>query len=409
MQRRRMQLRPILWLLLTALLYFAVCGIATRNVMAMGWQIPQRQPSPAMEPAQPSTAPAEVPEEATSESLPIENRSVYQHDHLAVILPLQASDYARFAQQVKQGIEMASSMAPYGAPPITVYSTTADTRRILEAYDKAVASGARAVIGPLTRDGVTALAEAGSVSVPTIALNTPDANVDLPKQMYIFGLQIEMEAAQVAKLAFDQGGRKALLVVGETALGQRIARAFSQKWKALKGDIADEFVYSTEAAALTSLRQLVTTTAADVVFLAVNAPRARFIRPYLGSKFPIYATSLVYASDADKLELYDLEGVRFMDMPWLLQADHPAVMTYLRAQIASSALDEERFYAVGVDAYRIAMALLQENNGPLRIDGVTGTIQLDKKQHFTHQLVPAFFAYGKARLLNGSGDVDADQ
>ena len=110
-------------------------------------------------------------------------------------------------------------------------------------------------------------------------------------------------------------------------------------------DISDEFIYSTEALALASLRDLLDTTAADVAFLAVNAPRARFIRAYLGTQFPIYATSLVYASSADKLELYDLDGVRFMDMPWLLQEDHPAVMTYLRAPLDSSALDEEHLGA----------------------------------------------------------------
>jgi outer membrane PBP1 activator LpoA protein len=290
-------------------------------------------------------------------------------------------------------------MASYSALPIIVYSTTADSRRILEAYERAIDAGARAIIGPLTRDGVSALAERALITVPTIALNVPDANITLPRQMYVFGLQIEAQAKQVAKLAFSHGGRKALVVVGETALGQRIASAFEKQWTALKGDIADEFVYSTDAAELTRLRELITTTAADVAFLAVNAPRARFIRTYLGTQFPIYATSLVYASSADKLELYDLDGVRFMDMPWLLQQDHPAVMTYLRTPLVSSALDEERFYALGIDAYRIAQALLENAANVPNIDGVTGRIMLDERQHFTHELTPAFFSYGTARLF----------
>jgi outer membrane PBP1 activator LpoA protein len=290
-------------------------------------------------------------------------------------------------------------MSSYNALPVIVYSTTGDTQGIVQAYEQAVRDGARVIIGPLTRDGVSAVAESTIVAVPTVTLNVPDASITLPRQMYVFGLQIETEAEQVARLAFTHGGRKVLLVVSQSALSQRIARAFAQQWKALKGDISDEFIYSTEALALASLRDLLDTTAADVAFLAVNAPRARFIRAYLGTQFPIYATSLVYASSADKLELYDLDGVRFMDMPWLLQEDHPAVMTYLRAPLDSSALDEERFYALGIDAYRISQSLLDNSAEVPTIDGVTGLISLDQQQRFTHQLTPAFFSYGTARML----------
>ena len=324
---------------------------------------------------------------------------MFTQAHIGVVLPLQSSAYGRLAEQVRLGILTASNMASYNALPVKIYSTTGDTRLIVQAYERAVQDGARIIIGPLTRNGVSAVAESTIVAVPTVALNAPDASISLPRQMYVFGLQIETEAEQIARLAFRHGGRKALLVVSEAALSQRIARAFTRQWKSLKGDIADEFIYSTDALALAGLRELLDTTAADVAFLAVNAPRARFIRAYLGTQFPIYATSLVYASSADKLELYDLDGVRFMDMPWLLQEDHPAVMTYLRAPLESSALDEERFYALGIDAFRITQSLLENSTEVPPIDGVTGMITLDERQRFTHQLTPAFFSYGTARLF----------
>ena len=130
----------------------------------------------------------------------------------------------------------------------------------------------------------------------------------------------------------------------------------------------------------------------------MNAPRARFIRTYLGTQLPIYATSLVYASSSDRLQLYDLDGVRFMDMPWLLEQDHPAVMTYQRIVMESNALDEERFYALGIDAYRIAQALLNGNGMAPEIDGVTGKITLNG-QNFSRALTPAYFSYGRTRLF----------
>jgi len=319
--------------------------------------------------------------------------------HVGVILPLQSNAYGRLAEQVRLGILTASNMASYKALPVTIYSTSGDTQHVLEAYERATQEGARVIIGPLTRDAVSAVAQRALVSVPTVALNVPDTGTTLPTNMYVFGLQIETEAEQVAKLAFSRGGRKALVVIADNPLGQRIAGAFARQWKAMKGDIADEFIYSTDAAALVNLRELINTTAADVAFLALNAPRARFIRTYLGTELPIYATSLVYASRADKLELYDLDGVRFMDMPWLLQEDHPAVMTYLRAPLESSALDEERFYALGIDAYRISQVLLENSAKVPTIDGVTGTVRLNKRQHFTHELTPAYFSYGTVHLL----------
>jgi outer membrane PBP1 activator LpoA protein len=378
-----MQRRLILSLLLPTLLYFAAHGISTRHAAAMGFDYRSIQRPPvAQQPAPPS-----------------DDRIQISQQHIGVILPLQSSAFGRLAEQVRLGILTASNMASDTSPPIIIYSTTADPRRIREAYERALSNGAQAVIGPLTRKGVSELARSGMISVPTVALNAPDANVTLPQQNYVFGLQIESEARQVARLAFSQGGRKALIIAGKTALSRRISQAFVREWDALKGDIADRFMYTTDPAALVELRELLTETVADVMFISLDAPRARFIRPYLGNELPIYATSLVYASNADRTELYDLNGVRFLDMPWLLEEDHPAVMTYLRPPIDSDSLDEERFYALGIDAFRIALALIESPSYVPEIDGVTGTIRLNDRQFFTRELTPAHFAYGRARLF----------
>jgi outer membrane PBP1 activator LpoA protein len=339
------------------------------------------------------------PPAAEDSTPPTADRILINQRHIGVILPLQSSAFGRLAERVRLGILTASNMASDTSPSIIIYSTTGDSRRILEAYERAVSNGAQAIIGPLTRNGVSELARSGIISVPTVALNAPDGDVILPKQFYIFGQQIETEARQVAKLAFLQGGRKALVIIGNTALSQRITQAFVSEWHALKGDVANKFEYTTDPAALASLREMLTETVADVVFISVDAPRARFIRPYLGNDLPIYATSLVYASNAESTELYDLNGVRFLDMPWLLEDDHPAVMTYLRPAIESNSLDEERFYALGIDAFRIVQALLKGPSLVPEIDGVTGTISLDDRQYFTHELTPAHFAWGRAHLF----------
>jgi len=361
-----MQLRPAFSLLVMALLYWAPIALSTR-------------PAAAQESEKGGAPPAQV--------------------HIAVILPLQSASFGKHADSVRLGILAAAGLSQENGPEVTVYATTEDTDQILTAYQRAVSRGARAVIGPLTRNGVTALALSGVVSVPTLALNIPDGDILMPRDLYAFGLQIESEARQVAQLAFRHGGRRAFVVAGETALGGRIAQAFIDEWKKLKAEIAGQFVYSTESAALARLREQVMTSKADVVFLSLDATRARFIRSYLGGILPIYATSLVFASNTDTLANFDLEGVRFLDMPWLLQPDHPAVMSYLRPDVKRSALDQERFYALGIDAYRIVQELLRPYEPMVSLDGVTGTITPSDTQQFTRSLVPAQFSQGSAKPL----------
>jgi outer membrane PBP1 activator LpoA protein len=98
----------------------------------------------------------------------------------------------------------------------------------------------------------------------------------------------------------------------------------------------------------------------------------------------------VFVGNANKLNNFDLNDIHFVDMPWLLEPDHPAVMIYPRA---ATPLDPEmdRLYALGIDAYRLVYLLL--SNSPLPLDGVTGSINMDRQQ-FVREPIPAFFKQG---------------
>ncbi len=111
----------------------------------------------------------------------------------------------------------------------------------------------------------------------------------------------------------------------------------------------------------------------DMVFLSADGTGARHMRPYLGSSAAIYATSMVNDARQDAGANVDLRGIRFVDMPWMIQADHPAVMVYPRPVYARPEL--QRFHALGIDACRMADALMQGRN-PIELDGVTGRLQL---------------------------------
>ena len=120
------------------------------------------------------------------------------------------------------------------------------------------------------------------------------------------------------------------------------------------------------------------------------------MRPNLANTLTIYATSQVNAGQG-ALAARELNQVRFVDMPWLLLPDHPAVMVYPRPQFGG-AIDFDRLYALGIDAFRIGLELLQQNRDPA-LDGVTGRIRLTRDQQFVRELIAAQYLDGRTVIL----------
>jgi len=277
--------------------------------------------------------------------------------------------------------------------PIQTYDNFDENNSVVSVYRQAVANGALAVVGPLTRNGVTALAESGNTPVPTLCLNV----VDTPpaQNMYYFGMAIETEARQIARLARQQGLNQAIIVTTREQLSKRLQSAFEDEWNSSGGTILREIEFGDN----TSIFADITEIPGTMVFIATDAKKARLIRPYLSNKLPDYATSRVFLGNSDSLLNYDLKGIRFVDMPWLLQPDHPAVMIYPRTTPPLS-IDQERLYALGIDAYRlIRLILFNRLEVSLPLDGVSGQIQLHN-QTFLRTAVPALFMQGQAQLAN---------
>jgi hypothetical protein len=317
--------------------------------------------------------------------------------HIAVLLPLRSPSVGRQADAVRLGILEAAKVHRGTTLPLVVRATSDESFDVVQAYEDVVRAGAQLVIGPLTRSAVTALAGTTLVSVPTLALSAPEDESPIPSNLYVFGLQVENEARQVAQLARQQNRRNAIVVSSETGLSRRLAQAFGDEFLRRGGTIQDQFQYSSDAASLLKLRDTISNGVSDAIFLALDGPRAKLIRSYLGSTVPIYATSMVHTS-AQPLANFDLNGVYFVDMPWLLSPDHPAVLSYTRQDQAG--LEFQRFYALGIDAYRIAQDLLKPGSNQAPLDGVTGYITMEKDRRYVRELIPAQFSQGEARVLS---------
>ena len=317
--------------------------------------------------------------------------------HVALLLPLASHTFSRHADAVRQGFVAAAKVAAKIAPPVRIYSVNEDTLNVLTIYEQAVESGAQVVVGPLTRSGVAALAASSVVTVPTLALNSLGPRSPQPARLYLFGLTVEPEARQVARLAFDDGRRKAFIISDDTALGKRMRQAFLEEFARFGGITVAELDFGADQATLNRLRQASNLGVADMAFLALDFARARAVRPYLGSALALYATSQASAGNSGTPGARDLNLVRFIDMPWLLQADHPAVMIYPRPQLGDVA-DFDRLYALGIDAFRIGLELLRPNHDPV-LDGVTGRIRLTRDQQFVRELTAAQYVDGRIVIL----------
>ena len=82
----------------------------------------------------------------------------------------------------------------------------------------------------------------------------------------------------------------------------------------------------------------------------------------------------------------ELNSVRLLDIPWQLQPDHAAVMIYPRAVVDANqkrSADMERLYALGIDAFRVALQIAQQHK-QFEIDGVTGRLKVTMDKNGAH-------------------------
>jgi len=334
---------------------------------------------------------SEAPSSAAGE--PAKNAT--QSDHLALLLPTGSDAFAKAAEAVRAGFLEAAKKETSTQLDVRLYSVSDDPQSVIAAYRQAIESGARMVIGPLTRNGVTALAaESTLITVPTLALNVPEGTPLYPPNFFSLSLHIESEAREAAQLALRDGRRNAITITDASALGRRMRDAFIEEFQNGGGTHVMDFAYATDSTTLERLRQ--SAGSADMVFLAVDAARARVVRPQVAA-LPAYGTSQLNPSLSALPGLIDLSDVRFLDMPWMLQREHPAVMVYSREPGRDND-DLERLRALGIDAYRVAHELLAGNRD-FDIDGVTGHLTLGPEGQVKRALLVALINGGKLSIV----------
>jgi uncharacterized protein len=350
-----------------------------------------------------------------------------QPQQIALLLPMQGK-LAEASEAVRDGFFAAYFNALSNGrrtPEVRQYDSSSDA---IGAYQQAVTDGADLVIGPIDKEKVTELSLMPSLQVPVLSLNYPDTPPARPlKGFYQFGLAVEDEARQVARQAFLEGHRQAMVIIPTQEWSERSARAFADEWEKLGGVVVNRTQFQTGAnysrlvkdAMLIEQSQIRTRelqdllgvplqssprsrSDVDMIFLIADPAQARQIKPtfafHYAGKIPVYATSQVYSGQPNPKADRDLNGIRFNTMPWLF--DTASNEKQAIAQHTKSAAVYGRLHALGADAFRLYARLPQlEQVRDMRIYGATGALHMLSDGRIEREQIWVRFRNGEAQPL----------
>lgn len=351
---------------------------------------------------------------------------------IAVMLPLNGP-LAAAAGAVRDGLMTAYYSAlsqGFPVPEILFYDSSSDD--IINLYNQATSAGAQLIIGPLDKDQVMRLASTNALPAPTLALNYVDQE-QTPNNLYQFGLAPEDEARQTAEQAIIEGARLAAVLYPEGDWGARVAEAFRARFEELGGIVTARTAFGNDATGATRgmldlgqsegrARELRNFTSLgvefeprrrqdiDIVFLVASAAQARQVKPALNfnyaSNLPVFSISQVYSGTPAPGVDRDLNGIRFVDVPWLLDSDSP-LHKDARAVWQGGHGRYERLFAMGVDAYRLHARLGMLQSVPDSfLPGVTGQLSVSDGRRLKRELQWAYFSSGvpqRMPVVRGNG------
>lgn len=335
---------------------------------------------PALSAAQSPQA-SEASPAAIAERLPITEtasrmEATTKPGPIVLVLPLASTTFGRAAEAVRAGFLAAAAAAKEKVDVISH-----GDGEVLAAFDKAKAAGARVIVGPLVRDDMKALAAAAADLPPILALNQMDEGASLPRNVYVLTLTIDSEARQLARRARDEGATTVAVIASDTPRQQRFASAFNAEWILAGGGAPVMYRFDPTPEVLRLMRRELAKTPVDAALLAVDAADAARAKPYVGSITSYTSSEVNERQPPDTLR--DLDNVRFIDIPWLVDTDASAFADLKRPDYPNPAL--ERLYALGMDAFRIAQDFADGLPTKLELDGATGHLSLDETRQFVRE------------------------
>ncbi|RMF71643.1 MAG: penicillin-binding protein activator [Alphaproteobacteria bacterium] len=195
---------------LLALLALAACAGGTPSSPPSPASPPERAHAPSAIP--PARQPAAIAFPRAQGSIPV-----------ALLLPLSGPQ-AETGRALLKAAELAFFDASDPRLRILVENTAGTAEGAREAAERAVAAGARVVVGPLLSQAVAAAAPVlRRAGIPTLAL-TSDARTAQPG-IWPLGFAPEADVARILSFAAARGHRRLAALLPETAYGERVLNA----------------------------------------------------------------------------------------------------------------------------------------------------------------------------------------
>ena len=356
-------------------------------------------------------------------------------DRVALLLPLTGG-FAEAAAAVRDGFIAAWLNERGTADSARVSVIDTNGVEVVAAYRAAIDNGAQFIVGPLRKESVTEVRNAGLPQVTTLALNSSDTPEKTDRRSIIFEMPLspELEAEQVANRIWFDGHVTVAMISPSGPWGERVNNAFSAAFRGLGGRVVEHQEFdpasrdlSKPVALLLNIdesqdryRALKSLLARDIkhevrrrqdidaIFMAAFSDQARALRPQLrfhrATHVPVYATSHVFTGQRNAQADQDIDGVLFGDMPWLLDAnlDNDPVKRQLQTHWSQQMTGYARLFALGADAAGLVGQLGKLRSGALAsYDGYTGELSIDEDNRIVRKLQWAVFQGGVPQTLDG--------
>lgn len=349
---------------------------------------------------------------------------------VGLLLPLTGREATR-AALVRDGFLTAVSEMPEAArPEVRIYDTGA--MPVGTALQSAAADRVDLVVGPLIRDEVQTAIEQRVGGAPMLLLNSVTGEMSAGPGIYQYALSPEDEARQIARQAIASGQHRALVLAPVGDWGNRVGAAFAEELARGGGQVLTNASYDPARNELTAVitqalgvnesrtryrrvQQAVGTELqfeprrradVDLIFAAGQPLSVRQIRPQLkffsAGDIPTYMTS--DGLDADPNANRDLEGMRYPELPWVLESIGAVADTRLRTQPRWEASGQRlsRLFAFGYDAASLSVQLrARQPTWPLM--GLTGRLSLTSGGRVERELDWAQISGGVPKLLAAPG------
>lgn len=314
---------------------------------------------------------------------------------IALVLPLASPDYARAAEAVRDGFVAAAEAAGIAERCRVIGH---EDGGVVGAFDAARKLGVRIVVGPLVRDDLrTIVASEGDLPL-TLALNQLDDGTPLPPSVYTLSLSIEADARLLARrLRADQIPSVAV-IGGASPLEKRFANAFTDAWLAAGGGAPEYYRFDVASDALGMLRREIARSTVQAALVTLPGSQAALARSF-APRLPAYASSQVNEA-MEAAALSDLEGVVFVDVPWLVRPADSDFASIPRREYANNAL--QRLYALGLDAFAVARVFAGGVPDRLDLQGATGRIALGDSRVLAREGTLGMFRGGQVVPADGA-------